>query len=313
MDLLSHVLQQAGLVRRILDVRDIDTRGALQFPCERSMGLHVVTRGELWIHAPSLTKPLVLTAGDIALMARGCVHVVSTSAELTSHAIHRVAAPAAVLEPSSDATGSRLISGAYQLWHDPRHPLFDQLPSWFVVPASDLLNDSPLAQAVRLMRPELDEPRIGSQGVKHGLLDVVFTYVLRELVARETSGAGMSLVLQDAPVLEAVTLLHQEYAHAWTLDELATRVGLSRTSFAERFRAAAGDSPLRYLRTIRMQQAVRLLGETRQSLESVAAAVGYADAFSFSKVFKRTTGLSPRDFRRRDAAERELPYRFQFG
>ena len=59
-----------------------------------------------------------------------------------------------------------------------------------------------------------------------------------------------------------------------------------------------------------LQQAMRLLGETPQTLEQVATAVGYQDAFSFSKVFKREVGQSPREFRRQDAATRQSPWRF---
>jgi transcriptional regulator GlxA family with amidase domain len=59
-----------------------------------------------------------------------------------------------------------------------------------------------------------------------------------------------------------------------------------------------------------MQRAMKLLVDSDQSLEAVATAVGYQDAFSFSKVFKRTVGVSPKAFRQRDAAERSSPWRF---
>jgi uncharacterized membrane protein len=80
-------------------------------------------------------------------------------------------------------------------------------------------------------------------------------------------------------------------------------VGVSRTSLAERFRDAMGDTPLNYLRTVRMQKAMRLLSETDSNLEQVSLEVGYQDAFSFSKVFKRTVGVAPKEFRRQDAAD----------
>jgi transcriptional regulator GlxA family with amidase domain len=70
-----------------------------------------------------------------------------------------------------------------------------------------------------------------------------------------------------------------------------------------------GDTPLNHLRLLRMQRAMRLLGETDHKLEAVAAAVGYQDAFSFSKVFKRTVGVSPKAFRQREAADRTHPWR----
>ena len=105
--------------------------------------------------------------------------------------------------------------------------------------------------------------------------------------------------------------MHSNLAHGWTLDELGQQVGLSRSALAERFRGALGDTPLNHLRTLRMQKAMQLLADTRQTLEQVAQAVGYQDAFGFSKVFKRTTGLSPRQFRELDASDRRVPFRFQ--
>jgi transcriptional regulator GlxA family with amidase domain len=65
-----------------------------------------------------------------------------------------------------------------------------------------------------------------------------------------------------------------------------------------------GDTPLNHLRVLRMQRAMRLLAETDHKLETVAAEVGYQGAFSFSKVFKRTAGVSPKIFRQRDAADK---------
>jgi AraC-like DNA-binding protein len=72
-----------------------------------------------------------------------------------------------------------------------------------------------------------------------------------------------------------------------------------------------GDTPLSYLRTVRMQKAMALPSETGRNLEQVAQDVGYADAFSFSKVFRRGVGISPREFRRRDEADKQSGWRIQ--
>jgi transcriptional regulator GlxA family with amidase domain len=140
---------------------------------------------------------------------------------------------------------------------------------------------------------------------------VIFTYALREIVARTGgTGSGWSHAVADAQVRLAVAAMHEDCAHPWTLEDLAARAGLSRTVLAERFRTAMGDTPLAYLRTVRLQKAMRLLSETSRTLEQVAREVGYQDAFSFSKVFKRTLGLAPREFRQRDAGEQSQPWRF---
>ncbi len=315
MDLLTHVLQEAGVVRRMLDLRALDRTRALRFPCDRSIGLHIVTQGPVWLHAPGLASPTALGAGDIALMARGCTHILATEAALGAVPVHSVVDLAGLLvaDNNNAYVATRVISGAYQLWNTPLHPMFAQLPAWFIMRASEVAEQSPLALTSGLIRAELESPQLGSQGVLHGLLDVIFTYVLRAALQQHASSAGLGIVLRDPAVHAAVTLMHEDCAQPWTLEQLASRVGVSRTVLAERFREAVGDTPLQYLRNTRVQHAMRLLGETSHSMEQIAQSVGYSDAFSFSKVFKRVVGVSPRDFRRRDAAERALPYRFSSG
>jgi transcriptional regulator GlxA family with amidase domain len=145
----------------------------------------------------------------------------------------------------------------------------------------------------------------------HGLLDVLFVQLLREIVARRGgAGRGWSQAVHDPAVRRAVALLQADVARPWTLDLLAHEAGLSRTTLAEKFRAAMGDTPLAHLRVLRLQKAMQLLGEPRRKLDEVAQAVGYQDAFGFSKAFKRAVGLSPGEFRRRDAAERTSPWRW---
>ncbi|MGD9833985.1 MAG: cupin domain-containing protein [Piscinibacter sp.] len=312
MDLLTDLLHQTGLRRRLLDLRRLSAGSALRFPCERSIGLHVVTHGQAWVHADSLDEPLSLQAGDIAVMARGCHHVLSTlptlpaGGELPSATVWT--APRAV---DDEAAASAVISGAYQLWNEPLHPFFREMPAWFVLRGDSLPRLGPLALTVALLDEEVNQRRLGADTIVHGLLDVIFTYVLREIVARQGGGqAGWSHAVADPPVRTVVALMHEDCAHPWTLEELAARAGLSRTVLAERFRTAMGETPLAYLRTVRMQKAMRILAGTTRTLEQVAQAVGYQDAFGFSKVFKRSVGLSPREFRLRDAQEQAMPWRF---
>lgn len=313
MDLLTDLLQRAGLRRRLLDLRRLAAGSALRFPCERSIGLHVVTHGQAWVHAPQLDEPLHLQPGDIAVMARGCHHVLSTQPTLDKRrelpsAMVWTPPPAGEDEP---AAASAVISGAYQLWNEPLHPFFREMPAWFVLRADSVPRLGPLALTVGLLDEEVNHRRLGADTIVHGLLDVIFTYVLREIVAREGGGQpGWSQAVADPPVRTVVSLMHEDCAHPWTLEELAARAGLSRTVLAERFRSAMGETPLAYLRTVRMQKAMQILAETAQTLEQVAQAVGYQDAFGFSKVFKRSTGLSPREFRQRDAQEQAMPWRF---
>jgi AraC-like DNA-binding protein len=306
MDILSDILQQAGLRRRLLDLHTLPAEGALQFPCERSIGFHVVLQGPVYIHTTADVAPLQLQGGDIALMARGCHHVLASGPVLPSGPLPRalpMPAGANSGTENGDERGSApaVVSAAWQLWHAPLHPLFAELPAWHVLRADTLPRLSPLPLTVALLGAEVREHGLGAQTIIHGLFDAAFALLLREVVAQlGRSGAGFSHALADARVRRAVELMHTDTARPWTLESLARAVGLSRTALAQKFRAALGDTPLNYLRLLRMQQAMRLLTESTRSLDAVATEVGYQDAFSFSKVFKRTVGVAPRDFRRQD-------------
>lgn len=318
MDILSELFRDSGLRRRLVNRRGLLPGRALAFPCDRSLGFHVVLTGVVYLHAPSLPKPVRLEAGDIAAMGRGCTHWLSTSAQLIGLPVENVelgVTPAGV--ETNDDHGPTLVSGAYQLWNTPVHPFFSELPEWFVLRAAESLRFEPLSLAVAMLTNESTHragasDQLGRDTVVHGLLDVLFTYLLRAIVARDNSvGAGWMHAVGDTVVRKAVLAMHAESARDWTLDMLAREVGVSRSVLALRFRASMRDTPLSYLRTVRMQRAMRLLSESNATLERIATDVGYHDAFSFSKAFKKLAGVSPGEFRKRDAAERHLAWRFR--
>lgn len=312
MDLLGDLFREAGLQRRLLGVHGLAPGRALRFPCDRSIGFHVVLRGSCHVHVAGRAEPLRLEAGDIALMARGCDHHVSTRRSLAGLAVTTMPMTAAPV--ADDDAELQLVSGAYQLWHAPVHPLFTELPDWFVRRAARTAALDPVALTVAMLADEVRGSAMGRDSVVHALVDVLFTHLLRDAVAaRGEAGAGWSHAVRDPQVRDAVAKLHADPAHPWTLETLAHAVGLSRSALAERFRSAMGEPPLSYLRTVRLQRAMRLLSESDRTLEQVAAAVGYGDAFGFSKAFKRALGESPGEFRKRDARERALPWRFGTG
>jgi AraC-like DNA-binding protein len=310
MDILADLFREAGLQRRLLDMRHLSTGRALRFPCDRSLGFHVVLEGTAWVHAPCLVEPLELHAGDIAVMGRGCDHLLAVTADIAT-----VPADAVTLVHDGFAEGggdTTVVSGAYQLWNAPLHPLFAELPEWHVVRAERTTRLEPLGLALSMLAAEVQQDELGRESIVHGLVDVLFTYLMRDIVARRGSegSPGWSHAVADAHIRRAVAALHDDCARAWTLESLARAVNLSRSVLAERFREAMGDTPLSYLRTVRLQRAMRLLAEGNQTLEQVALAVGYHDAFGFSKAFKRAVGVSPGEYRKRNDTERNIPWRF---
>jgi len=313
LDLLTDILDQAGVRRRMLYCHRLPASGALRFPCDRSMGFHVLTRGEAFLHPlEGDSGRITLHAGDVALMSRGCQHVISRDPHYRAEDARLTGwnqAPA-VLDDTPEHEPALLVSGAYQLWHNPVHPFFQELPDWSVVPASATVDTQQLNGAIQMLDTEVSRNDLGAQSVVHALLDVLFMHVLRRIVVAHGGSMGSwSHGIQEPRIRQVIELMHTDFARDWTLSDLAHEVGLSRASLAEKFRAAAGSTPGDYLRKVRVQRAMRLLSESNDGLDAIAVAVGYGDAFSFSKVFKKIVGVSPSRYRMQDRAEQTSPFR----
>lgn len=95
--------------------------------------------------------------------------------------------------------------------------------------------------------------------------------------------------------------LRQNYSRPIGVEELARETGISRSYLYRAFQAEYGCSPSAYLTEQRIQRACQLLAHSTLSIGTVAASVGYEDAFYFSRVFKKVMGLSPTAYREREA------------
>ncbi len=92
-------------------------------------------------------------------------------------------------------------------------------------------------------------------------------------------------------------------SHKWTVAELADKVGISPQHLYKVSMRLCGVKPIEMVTRLRMHQAKELLINTDNLVKSVAYLLGYADPFSFSAAFKRYTGYSPREFRRRNTGQ----------
>ncbi|HEU5396664.1 MAG TPA: AraC family transcriptional regulator [Verrucomicrobiae bacterium] len=81
------------------------------------------------------------------------------------------------------------------------------------------------------------------------------------------------------------------------MEDVSRRVGLSISTFYYLFKRVTGVTPNAFFIRARMQRARQLLQEPDLNVKEVAARLGYADQFYFSRIFKSVNGVSPKDFR----------------
>jgi AraC-like DNA-binding protein len=297
MDVLTDILNSAGLRKSLLARHAFFAPWAMRMPCAKSMGFHLVTHGEAYVRAPRFRSPLRLDRGDIILINRGFDHEVATD-PATPVPPHGRADPFA--GPAGPGTPlAVLVCGLYQFQTEPIHPLFAELPETIVIRSGSIASHSPLYAAQRLLSAEMSQAGHGTEAVIKALLDVMFHFILRDWLNGEGRDRGSwGRALGDKHLHRAIQAMHAGPEKDWGLEALAGVAGLSRAAFAQRFKRLAGDTPARYLARLRVQRAMDMLRATDDNLESIAERVGYRDPFVFSKAFKRLQGASPRDFRK---------------
>jgi transcriptional regulator GlxA family with amidase domain len=102
----------------------------------------------------------------------------------------------------------------------------------------------------------------------------------------------------DGAILKCQEWVANYYERADAVTGMAAQSGLPKRTFDRRFKAATGYSPLNYIQALRIEEAKQLLETTDTPAEQIGREVGYEDAASFRRLFKRLSGMSPGDYRK---------------
>jgi AraC-like DNA-binding protein len=168
------------------------------------------------------------------------------------------------------------------------------LPNMLKVHVANEPSGQWLENSIRFSVGEVNGSNAGSGLVLAKLSEVLFVETLRRYInALPPDQIGWLAGARDPLIGQALALVHKEPAHPWTLSNLARRIGLSRTRFAERFRHFLGESPMAYLAQWRLKLGAEILQSTEDSIMEVAAAVGYGSEAAFNRAFKREFDCPP--------------------
>jgi AraC-like DNA-binding protein len=130
------------------------------------------------------------------------------------------------------------------------------------------------------------------------LIDELFIMIARQLSRQNNSR-------RDFPqtFMKLEQSLRENLSHQWTVEEMAALVGLGITAFSEKVKSYTGFSPLNYLINIRISEAIKLLKRPEVHVTDIALDVGFYSSQHFATTFKKLTGYTPSDFRKKNIPE----------
>jgi AraC-like DNA-binding protein len=250
---------------------------------------HFVAEGRAFVRQ-SGTDTLELRAGELVLFPRGGAHEVASSSRGKAMPLEAfLARRNGVVD--RDPKAVTLICGQFDMDQQLALPALRALPEAVSLRAGIEPGSSLLSDTLRMLRNEVETPNFGNQ--------IVVRNFMREWANSKSPAANDWFSAVRSPhMARALARMHEAPELAWTLEDLAQEVGLSRAAFARNFNASVGEPPHSYLTRWRMGVAAQLLEDTDLRLVEIASRVGYRSEFSFSRAFKSARGISPIQYRR---------------
>ena len=259
-----------------------------------------VLRGGCLLSVEGEPGPITLNAGDCYIVVRGARYELRDQpASRTLNCFDVIGSRVGgVVELGGGGASATVITGWFVFDGASARPLMELMPNLIHAPV-DQERSHILEATLQLLALETGRPGLGSAVMISRLADILFVQAIRTYAA--TAGRlefGWLSALSDPRLAPVFRAIHGGLERPWSVEALAALAGMSRSAFAARFRDRVGVAPLAYLGRWRMFRAGAMLREGRQSVAAIAHAVGYESEASFTKSFKRATGLSPGVFRR---------------
>ncbi|GAA2036389.1 AraC family transcriptional regulator [Catenulispora yoronensis] len=278
-DLLSELLQSVRLSGDRIVGHAAPQSASVTFT---DMGcLHMIDEGEVVLQVAGESRVEHLRSGDFVLLPRG-----------DEHSLDVISGPA------------QWLCGTFSIGDPQASHLLGSLPPAIVLRGGDMADGGKadwfegLEVARRMAVLEMQSPSQGSAVMIARILDVIFIQMVRAWASSADAEPNWLAGAFDPQIGVALSAIHRDPCHDWTVEELARACNLSRSSFAARFGARVGRPPATYLAHVRLHTATELLRDTQLSIAVVAKRVGYESEAAFSRAFKNRYGTPPAHWRR---------------
>jgi AraC-like DNA-binding protein len=296
----------------IVSQPDSSMRAAFLPPSERVVAFHFITEGACWAMLPGERDgALRVEAGETLVVPQGETHILTSAiglppvpgGPLLADQVEHAPGEVMLLCYGGGGEVTRMVCGFLAVQDVMRNPLLCALPRLFKI---DMRGSRAawLESSLRIAAQEAASKRAGSTTMLAKLSELLFVEAVRHYADSLPEGnTGWLAGLRDRFVGQALALLHARAAHPWTVEDLARRVGMSRSALAQRFADIVGVPPMQYLAQWRLQLAAQELRRADRSLARVAERVGYESEAAFNRAFKREFGVPPATWRRSIAHE----------
>jgi AraC-like DNA-binding protein len=299
MDPLSDVLSL--LKPRNYMVRGFDVAGpwSIRFAPKDGIKCYSMLKGQCWLAMDGVPDAVHLKTGDCLLLPTG--RAIRFASDLALEPVDAEAfvsaAPGGGIASFNGGGECFGIGGWFAFEGKHAEILLGVLPP--IVHIRKESDKAALRWCLERMMQELREPQPGGILVAQHLAHLLLVQALRLHLA-EGSGAGVGwlFALADKQMSGAINAMHDDPAHRWTLQQLGKRAGMSRTTFALKFKQTVGASPMEYLTRWRMLLAGDKLVNSADPISAIALSLGYESESAFSTAFKRVMGCSPRQYSR---------------
>ncbi|HET8735161.1 MAG TPA: AraC family transcriptional regulator [Pricia sp.] len=329
MDVLSDVLRTVRLTGSIFFTADLYHPWSVSSPTTEMLLhhmptkaecvslFHIVTEGESWFKTEN-SKPFLLRQGSVIIFPHCVSHLMGSTLQQRPVPVIQLLTPDILLGNTNLHHGgsgkkAQFICG-YLLCDQRFNPLLGAIPELLIVSSEkerilsqnpglsvDILSAAPdswLNATIHHLIHEVVEKNSGSATIITRLTELMFVEVLRKFMSSlPEKSRGWLAGLRDPQVGRALKWMHAHPEEKWDVEQLAAKVGVSRSAFAKRFTDLIGESPMQYLTGWRMQLAKNLLLRPELSMGMVADKVGYDSDIAFNRAFKRQIGIPPARWR----------------
>ncbi|MER9648675.1 AraC family transcriptional regulator [Mesorhizobium sp. M0199] len=301
MDPLSDVLSLLKPRSYVSSGFDAGGEWSIQFSTQHELiKCYAVISGECWLSVEGVPDAVRLETGDCFVLPSGRPFRLASDMALTPVEAGAVFPPARAGGVVTHNGGGDffLVGSRFGVSGNQAGMLLKMLPP--IVHIRRESDQAALRWSVERMMQELREKQPGGTLVAQHLAHMMLVQALRlHLSERPETGVGWFFALADKQMAAAITAIHDDPAHRWSLHELSERAGMSRSTFAQKFKARAGETPMEYLARWRMLLAGDRLENSSDATSVIALSLGYESESAFSTAFKRVMGFSPRQYSRR--------------